>query len=135
MTNHHETSKKHHSQRAPGEIRDTVKQSVCLYLLGLSLAGIMTAMSFWVATTDQIWAPSVVIWLGVLAIAQIGVHLVFFLHLSTGRNNSDNLMAVLFGLLIIFLFGGGTIWIMANLNSNMDMNMPMMDSPKTLKSQ
>ena len=55
----------------------------------------------------------------VLAIAQMGVHLVFFLHLSTGPDNTNNALALAFGLLIVFLVVGGTLWIMSHLNHNM----------------
>jgi cytochrome o ubiquinol oxidase subunit IV len=58
----------------------------------------------------------------VLAIAQMGVHLVFFLHITTGPDNTNNVMALAFGVLIGVLLMGGSLWIMANLNHNM---MPM----------
>lgn len=68
-----------------------------------------------------IWAPALPVVLIVLAIAiaQMGVHLVFFLHISTGPDNSSNVMALAFGVLIVFLVVGGSLWIMANMNVNM----------------
>lgn len=59
-----------------------------------------------------------------LALAQIGVHLVFFLHLGTGADNTNNILALAFGVLIVFLVIAGSIWIVAHLNANM-MSMPM----------
>ncbi|MDB9741754.1 cytochrome o ubiquinol oxidase subunit IV [Akkermansiaceae bacterium] len=125
MKNHEETSKKHDTHRAPGEIRDCIRHAVMIYSIGLIIAAGMTAIAFWIATSEQFWHPSVVVWLGVLAIAQVVVHLVFFFHLSTGPNSSDNLMVVIFGMLIVFILGVGTIWIMNNLNANMEMPMKM----------
>jgi cytochrome o ubiquinol oxidase subunit IV len=58
----------------------------------------------------------------VLAIAQMGVHLVFFLHITTGPDNTNNVLALAFGVLIVVLVLTGSLWIMANLNHNM---MPM----------
>ena len=58
-----------------------------------------------------------------LAIAQIGVHLVFFLHLGSGSESTNNILALAFGVLIVLLVIGGSIWIIANLNANM-MSMP-----------
>jgi cytochrome o ubiquinol oxidase subunit IV len=55
----------------------------------------------------------------VLAFAQIGVHLVFFLHLGSGPDNTNNIMALAYGVLIVFLVIGGSIWIIANLGLNM----------------
>ena len=51
-----------------------------------------------------------------LAIAQMGVHLVFFLHITTGPDNTNNVLALAFGILIVFLIVGGSIWIMGHLN-------------------
>ena len=58
----------------------------------------------------------------VLAIAQMGVHLVFFLHITTAPDNTNNVLALAFGVLIVALVIAGSLWIMDNLNENM---MPM----------
>jgi cytochrome o ubiquinol oxidase subunit IV len=55
----------------------------------------------------------------VLAIAQMGVHLVFFLHITTGPDNTNNVLALAFGVLIVTLVVAGSLWIMTNLNDNM----------------
>ena len=90
-----------------------------IYTVGLLLAVILTATSFWAANTSLLWAPGVPLGLAVLAIAQIGVHLVFFLHITTGRDNTNNVLALAFGMLIVILVIGGSLWIMTNLNANM----------------
>jgi cytochrome o ubiquinol oxidase operon protein cyoD len=92
------------------------------YLTGLGLALLLTVTSFFVAGTDLVWEPSIPVALVVLAIAQMGVHLVFFLHITTGPDNTNNVLALAFGILIVILVMGGSLWIMANLNHNM---MPM----------
>jgi cytochrome o ubiquinol oxidase operon protein cyoD len=89
------------------------------YFLGVALATILTAASFWAAGTGLIWAPGVPIALGVLAIAQMGVHLVFFLHISTGPDNTNNILALAFGIMIVILVVVGSLWIVSNLNHNM----------------
>jgi len=89
------------------------------YVTGLGLAILLTATSFFVAGTDLVWQPSIPVALVVLAIAQMGVHLVFFLHITTGPDNTNNVMALAFGILILVLVIGGSLWIMANLNHNM----------------
>ena len=92
------------------------------YVVGLGLAVLLTAVSFFVAGTDLVWQPSIPVAIIVLAIAQMGVHLVFFLHITTGADNTNNILALAFGILIVVLVIGGSLWIMANLNHNM---MPM----------
>lgn len=108
---------------APGEEEQhSVGARVLGYVVGLVLALLLTATSFFIAGTDLVWQPSIPVALIVLAIAQMGVHLVFFLHITTGPDNTNNVLALAFGLMVVFLVIGGSIWIMANLNANM---MPM----------
>jgi cytochrome o ubiquinol oxidase operon protein cyoD len=103
----------------PGAPHDTVFSETVLYLVGLALALILTGVSFWVASTSSLWGPGVAVGLVVLAIAQMGVHLVFFLHITSGPDNTNNVLALAFGVLIVFLVMVGTIWIMAHLAANM----------------
>ena len=67
----------------------------------------------------MLWGPGVAVGLVVLAIAQMGVHLVFFLHITSGPDNTNNVLALAFGVLIVFLVMIGTIWIMSHMNANM----------------
>ena len=87
--------------------------------IGLLLAVVLTITSFWVANTTALWGPGVAAGLAVLAIAQMGVHLVFFLHITTGPDSTNNVLALAFGVLIVFLVAAGSLVIMANLNENM----------------
>ena len=87
--------------------------------LGLGFSIVLTAAAFWAASTHLIWGPAVPAALVVLAIAQMGVHLVFFLHVTTGPDNTNNVLALAFGVLVVFLIVFGSIWIMDHLNQNM----------------
>ena len=82
------------------------------YFVGLGLATLLTVVSFFVAGTTLVWAPSIPVALVVLAIAQMGVHLVFFLHITTGPDNTNNVMALAFGVLIVLVLMVGTLWVM-----------------------
>lgn len=119
-------SKNSDVDRAPGdesadEDLDIVK-GVRGYVIGLIAAAGLTAASFWFAQTSWIYEPGLPVFLVALAIGQMGVHLVFFLHVTTGPDNSNNVLALAFGTLIVFLVLFGSIWIMSHLNHNM---MPM----------
>ena len=110
---------------APGDERAggrEVVEGILGYLIGLGLAILITAVAFFISGTSLVWHPSIPIALVVLAIAQIGVHLVFFIHITTGPDNVNNVLALAFGVLIVMLLIVGTLWIMSNLNHNM---MPM----------
>jgi cytochrome o ubiquinol oxidase operon protein cyoD len=104
---------------APGAPHDSILTETISYVVGLGLALLLTGISFWVASTSSLWGPGIAVGLMVLAIAQMGVHLVFFLHITSGPDNTNNVLALAFGLLIVFLVIGGSLWIMANLNHNM----------------
>lgn len=110
--------------RAPGDSPGDVSiaQEVRGYLLGLGAAALLTAASFYVAGTGLIWGPGIPVALIALAVGQMGVHLVFFLHVTSGPDNTNNVLALAFGVLIVALVMVGSLWIMANLSHDM---MPM----------
>ena len=112
---------------APGTPHDSMLSETISYVIGLGLALLLTGISFWVASTSVLWGPGVAVGLVVLAIAQMGVHLVFFLHITSGPDNTNNVLALAFGVLIVFLVMVGTIWIMAHLQSNMGPTDEMMN--------
>jgi cytochrome o ubiquinol oxidase subunit IV len=97
----------------------SVRAGVQGYVIGLALAILLTAASFYVAGSGLVWPPAIPIALVVLAIAQIGVHLAFFLHITTAPDNTNNVLALAFGVLIVALLVSGSLWIMHNLNQNM----------------
>jgi cytochrome o ubiquinol oxidase subunit IV len=101
---------------APGDVlgpRD-ISRAIRGYLLGLLLAALLTGVSFFITRSTLVWQPSIPIALSVLAVAQMGVHLVFFLHITSGPDNVNNVMALAFGLLIVMLLVFGSLWIMAH---------------------
>ena len=104
---------------APGAPHSNILSETIAYVIGLALALILTGVSFWVASTGVLWGPGVAAGLVVLAIAQMGVHLVFFLHITSGPDNTNNVLALAFGVLIVFLVMIGTIVIMSQMNANM----------------
>jgi cytochrome o ubiquinol oxidase operon protein cyoD len=109
--------------RTPGVEEQEPTANYLSYTAGLGLAVLLTIASFVVAQTNLLWPPGIPVGLIVLAFAQIGVHLVFFLHLGSGPDHTNNILALAFGVLTVFLVITGSIWIIANLNANM-MDLP-----------
>ncbi len=108
--------------RAPGDEQreaGALAQGLRGYVLGFLLAAGLTVASFYVAAYHVVWGPAVPAALITLAVAQMGVHLVFFLHLTTGPDNTNNVLALAFGVLAVALVLGGSVWIMAHLNAHM----------------
>ena len=125
MSNSDPESDLHYPDIPPGDKRfdgRDANESAGSYMVGLALAMLLTAVSFFISGTTLVWGPSIPVALVVLAIAQMGVHLVFFLNITTGPDNVNNVLALAFGVLIVLLLLAGSLWIMANLNHNM---MPM----------
>ena len=104
---------------APGQPHDSMLTETISYVVGLGFALVLTGVSFWVASTSVLWGPGVAVGLVVLAIAQMGVHLVFFLHITSGPDNTNNVLALAFGVLIVIIVVVGSLCIMFNLNDNM----------------
>jgi cytochrome o ubiquinol oxidase subunit IV len=112
--------------RTPGVEEYEPTASYLSYTAGLGLAILATIASFIVLQTNLLlWPPGIPVGLVVLAFAQIGVHLVFFLHLGSGPDHTNNILALAFGVLIVFLVITGSVWIITNLHDNM---MPMAGS-------
>ena len=105
--------------RTPGVEHEESTANFLSYTTGLGLAVLLTVASFVVAQTNLLWPPGIPVGLIVLAFAQIGVHLVFFLHLGSGPDHTNNILALAFGVLIVFLVIVGSIWIIANLHENL----------------
>jgi cytochrome o ubiquinol oxidase operon protein cyoD len=102
----------------PGvDIRD--RHSARSYLVGFVYALALTAASFWASGTSAVYAPAVPVLLAVFAIAQMGVHVAFFLHISSAPDQTNNFLALTFGVFVTALIVFGSMMIMAHLNHNM----------------
>ncbi len=98
--------------------------NIYAYLTGLGFAIILTLASFWVAGTDSVWRPGIPVLLAALAIGQMGVHVVFFFHISSGPDDVNNFLALAFGVFVVGLIVFGSMLIMTELDAN---NMIPMD--------
>jgi cytochrome o ubiquinol oxidase subunit IV len=114
--------------RPPGNPSDAqdhpLRRELGGYVLGFALAITFTIASFWVTRTSLIYGPGLAIALLVLAVAQMGIHLVFFLHITTDPDNVNTVMALALGVLFVVILVFGSIWVMGHMNQNM-MPMPM----------
>jgi cytochrome o ubiquinol oxidase operon protein cyoD len=102
----------------PGESADW-KASLAKSVIGLLASVVLTGASFWAAGTGLVWGPVVPVLLAALAIGQMGVHLVFFLHISSGPEGTNTILALAFGVFVAALVVFGSLIIMANLDAGM----------------
>jgi cytochrome o ubiquinol oxidase operon protein cyoD len=97
----------------------TLRSELRGYIIGLVLAALLTAASFWSLDEHVIYGPGIVMALIVFGLAQVGIHLVFFLHLTTAPDNTNNALALAFGVLFVSFVFFGSIWVMYHMNHNM----------------
>ena len=111
---------------SPGHADDTLhvhQGSLRGYLTGFVLAAILTIIPFWLVmghVFDNRWLTITLVLL--LAVVQILVHIIYFLHLDTHSEGGWNMMAFIFTIVLVVIVLGASIWVMYNENANM---MPM----------
>ena len=103
----------------PPHAHPTLHAELRGYIIGLVLATLLTLGSFWSLEEGLIYGPAIVMALIVLGLAQVGVHLVFFLHLTTAPDNTNNALALAFGVLIVSLIFFGSVWVLYNMDQHM----------------
>ena len=105
--------------QAPIDSAGASRGSLKSYFIGFVLSLILTAIPFALVMSGA-WSSSAAL-VGIFSagIVQILVHLYYFLHLDTSSAARWNVLALIFTLLIMVLFVGGTIWIMFNLYHRM----------------
>ena len=98
------------------------------YLIGFLLSVALTAVPFWLVMTGAL-APQVTAAVIVaLAVVQILVHTVCFLHVNTTAEGGWTLLAYVFTAVLVLIVIAGSLWIMYHLGTNM-MPMTEMESP------
>jgi len=102
------------------------------YAVGFVLSVILTAAAFWVVM-DHVMSPSATVTtIFILAVVQIGVHLVCFLHLNFSSEQRWNVTAFAFAVLVVFIVIIGSLWIIHNMTERM---MPEMQQLPSLQQQ
>jgi len=84
------------------------------------LSVILTAIPFWLVM-NHVLPTAVATTLAVmaLAVAQIFVHMVFFLHMNTKSEGGWSMLALIFTLVVVTIALTGSVWVMFHLNANM----------------
>lgn len=93
--------------------------SYSAYLIGFILAVILTVASFAAVMTHAVSPGIAIALLSVLAIVQIFVHLVFFLHMNGSSEQYWNLLCFLVAVATVVIVIGGTLFIMHDTAMNM----------------
>jgi cytochrome o ubiquinol oxidase operon protein cyoD len=98
------------------------------YLIGFLLSVVLTAVPFWLVMSGALTPQITGIVIVLLAVVQIMVHTVCFLHVNTRSEGGWTLMAYAFTAVMVLIVIAGSLWIMFHINSNM---MPLMEMPSS----
>ena len=95
------------------------------YMTGFILSVILTAIPFYLVMTGAIenknWTIAIIV---AMAMVQIVVHMIYFLHMNTTSDSGWTMMALIFTLIVVVIALSGSLWVMYHLNVNM---MPVHD--------
>jgi cytochrome o ubiquinol oxidase operon protein cyoD len=95
------------------------------YMTGFILSVILTAIPFYLVMTGAIenknWTIAIVV---AMAMVQIVVHMIYFLHMNTTSDAGWTMMALIFTIIVVVIALSGSLWVMYHLNVNM---MPVHD--------
>ena len=105
--------------QAPIDSTGMSRGTLTSYLTGFVLALILTAIPFGFVMSGAFSAAATIFAIFGAGVLQIVVHLHYFLHLDTSSAARWNVLALMFTLLILTLFVGGSLWIMWTLNYRM----------------
>jgi cytochrome o ubiquinol oxidase operon protein cyoD len=89
------------------------------YVVGFVLAVILTAIPFYLVYAHTLPPSRIRLIIAVAAVLQILVHLHFFLHINFTTTPKENLLALAFTVVLLFLMVGGSFWIMIDLHYRM----------------
>ena len=106
-------------KQAPIDSTGARRGSLTSYSVGFLLSVVLTVFSFALVMSGAFSRSAIMFGILAAAVVQILVHLHYFLHLDTSSAMRWNLMALVFAVLVIILFVGGTIWIMYHLHYRM----------------
>lgn len=92
---------------------------VLSYIIGFVMSVAITIMAY-VLVVEKIWPNDAIIFtVAGLAVLQLIVQLIFFLHLGQSKGQFWTMVTFWFAILVIFILVAGSIWVMYHLNHNM----------------
>lgn len=92
------------------------------YAIGFLLSVILTAIPFALVMTEALPVGATAAIIMAFAVAQIIVHMVYFLHMTPKAEGGWSLTSLIFTIIVVVIMLAGSLWVMNHLTANM---MPM----------
>ena len=109
-----------HDIHAGHDDHDDLHVTMGDYVKGFILAVILTAIPFYLVMnniiTDRSTAVAV---LGLFAVIQVLVHMVYFLHMNGKIQGGWTMLSTIFTVIFLAIAISGTLWVMFHMNTNM----------------
>ncbi|EJN38207.1 cytochrome o ubiquinol oxidase subunit IV [Pseudomonas sp. NPDC089395] len=93
--------------------------SVKSYMVGFVLSIILTAIPFGLVMFPSLPKNLTVLVVVAMAVIQVVVHLVYFLHMDRSKEQRSNVSTFLFTAMVIALLVGLSLWIMFSIHFEM----------------
>ena len=102
------------------------------YIAGFGLSLVLTALSFGAVMSGLVPDDMILGAITILAMVQLLVQLIFFLHLGAAPEQRNNTVIFVLAILLIATIVAGSLWVMHNANANM---MPTQMSPERARAK
>ena len=89
------------------------------YMIGFVLSVILTAIPFGLVMTGVLPTQATALIVMGLAVVQIVVHMIYFLHMNTKSEGGWTMLALIFTIIVVVIALSGSLWVMYHLNTNM----------------
>ncbi|MEI8093466.1 MAG: cytochrome o ubiquinol oxidase subunit IV [Spirochaetales bacterium] len=89
------------------------------YMVGFALAIVLTLVSFGLVMFGGLPPVAAILGIVIAAVAQIVVHLYYFLHLDLSKDKQWDFISITFTAIILLIFIFGTVWVIFTLNTRM----------------
>ncbi|HEX7339628.1 MAG TPA: cytochrome o ubiquinol oxidase subunit IV [Rhodanobacteraceae bacterium] len=115
-----QSSSSHNAAAGHGDGMQAHQGSLRSYLTGFVLAAILTIIPFWLVMGHAFSSTKVATFVILaLAVVQIFVHVIYFLHLDFRSEGGWNLMAFVFTAVMLVVVLGASVWVMFTENALM----------------
>ncbi|MCC2625002.1 MAG: cyoD [Burkholderiales bacterium] len=119
MANNHNTQAAGHAYANNHSHSGKSHGSLISYIVGFILSIVLTLIPYYLVVNHVLPTEMGYIAIAVLAVLQLLVQLIFFLHLSLAPEGRNTLLSFIFTVIVLFILVAGTLWIMYNMNVNM----------------
>jgi cytochrome o ubiquinol oxidase operon protein cyoD len=89
------------------------------YLTGFALSVILTAIPFWLVMAGTLSVQATALSIMALALVQVVVHMIYFLHMNSRSEGGWTMMALIFTIILVVIALIGSLWVMHHMNANM----------------